>query len=241
MKSYRSLLESVHGNICGREDIEWSNFWYDRANGEDARRILLVGDSTSRMVRSRLAKELNEPVDLLGTSSGLHDSLFCSQVDAFFECGRRYDAVFIQLGNHSRVNDDGETYQTEDYDRFGRDLRALITFLQQYSDRIILETVFFCVKPLGKISSWIERTFRIKLEEYDENINSNSRQKNLMIRQVAQELGVELLDVNATMMNSNCMRIDHIHFERRTVHAIVKIMSGQLQTPYHNNKSVKER
>lgn len=241
MSNYRSLLESVHDNIQGREDIEWSNFWYDKANTNATQRILLVGDSTARMVRSRLAKALSTPVDLIGTSSGLHDALFCSQLDAFFEGGQRYDAIFIQLGNHSRINEEGKPYEAADYERYGGDLRALVTFLKQFTDRIILETVFFCVKPLGAFSSWIERTFRIKLEQYDETINSNTRQKNQIIRQVAQELDVELLDINDMMMQGNHMRIDHIHFERRAVHAIVKIMSGQLQTPYHNNKSVKVR
>lgn len=229
MISYRSLLESVHDSIVGREDIEWSNFWFDKANQNAGQRILLVGDSTARMVRSRLAKALSLPVDLFGTSSGLHDALFCSQIDAFFECGRRYDVIFVQLGNHSRINQDGNPYEATDYERYERDLRALITFLKQFSDRIILETVFFCVHPLGKFSAWLERFTRVKLEKYDETINSNTRQKNAVIRKVAAELGTELLDINDIMMKGNYMRIDHIHFERRAVHTIVGIMCQKLQ------------
>lgn len=229
MISYRSLLESVHDSIVGREDIEWSNFWFDKANQDSGQRILLVGDSTARMVRSRLAKALSLPVDLFGTSSGLHDALFCSQIDAFFECGRRYDVIFVQLGNHSRINQDGNPYEATDYERYERDLRALITFLKQFSDRIILETVFFCVHPLGKFRAWLERFTRVKLEKYDETINSNTRQKNAVIRKVAAELGTELLDINDIMMKGNYMRIDHIHFERRAVHTIVGIMCQKLQ------------
>lgn len=229
MISYRSLLESVHDNIVGREDIEWSNFWFDKANQDSKQRILLVGDSTARMVRSRLAKALSLPVDLFGTSSGLHDALFCSQIDAFFECGRRYDAIFVQLGNHSRINKDGDLYEATDYERYERDLRALITFLQQFSERIILETVFFCVHPLGAFSSWLEKVTRIKLEKYDETINCNTRRKNRAIMRVAADMHLELLDINDIMMKGNFMRVDHIHFERRAVHTIVGIMCQKLQ------------
>lgn len=42
-----------------REGTEWVNFWVDNANLEDnGRRILLVGDSTSRVIRRSLGQML---------------------------------------------------------------------------------------------------------------------------------------------------------------------------------------
>ena len=54
-----------------REQIEWCNFWYDNAVNSDAKRILIIGDSTARMVRSTLSKLLGRPVDLFATSSSI--------------------------------------------------------------------------------------------------------------------------------------------------------------------------
>lgn len=81
-----------------REEVEWSNFWRDRANEESNNRILLVGDSTARMVRSTLASLTGRPVDLLATSSGLHDSLFINQIDCFFSSMEyEYSHIFVQF------------------------------------------------------------------------------------------------------------------------------------------------
>lgn len=70
--------------LTEREDIEWPNFWIDRANDNSSKRILLIGDSTSRMIRSTFSKISGSPVDLLATSSALHDELFINQINAFF-------------------------------------------------------------------------------------------------------------------------------------------------------------
>ena len=56
-----------------REGTEWVNFWVDNANLEDnGRRILLVGDSTSRVIRRSLGLMLGgASVDLFATSAAL--------------------------------------------------------------------------------------------------------------------------------------------------------------------------
>lgn len=84
MERTMNYTVKTHDSINGRETTEWSNFWYDQANDSSEHRILLIGDSTVRMVRSQFAKMINCPVDMLGTSSGLHDILFVEQVNAFF-------------------------------------------------------------------------------------------------------------------------------------------------------------
>ena len=87
-----------------REEVEWNNFWRDRANEESNSRILLIGDSTARMVRSTLASLTGRPVDLFATSSGLHDSLFINQMDCFFSSIEyKYSHIFVQLGHHAEL------------------------------------------------------------------------------------------------------------------------------------------
>lgn len=48
--------------ICkksAREKLEWVNFWIDQSNEENVKkRILLVGDSTSRVIRRTMSEAL---------------------------------------------------------------------------------------------------------------------------------------------------------------------------------------
>lgn len=91
--------------LTEREDIEWSNFWIDRANVNSSKRILLIGDSTSRIIRSTFSKISDCPVDLLATSSALHDELFINQINAFFNQRKyKYETIFVQLGHHAVYN-----------------------------------------------------------------------------------------------------------------------------------------
>lgn len=101
---YSEIVRNNRTELSEREDLEWINFWWDHANSTGEKRILLIGDSTARMVRSTLGKILNQPVDLFATSSGLHDSLFINQVDCFYNAIEyKYDCIFVQLGHHAEL------------------------------------------------------------------------------------------------------------------------------------------
>lgn len=225
MKKYIDLIEDVHDNISGRERLEWSNFWYDSTNKDVSRRILLIGDSTVRMVRSTFAEKTGYAVDMLGVSSGMHDVFFQSQVDAFF-CSTKYKyiTIFVQIGHHSRVGDYGETYTEEDYSRFYRDMNALVTFLKQYCDNIVMLSVFFSVIPpksypgiIGSIAFRLRHYFP---EIYDETVNVVKKQKNAIICQIAKERGLPFCDINQIVMDTSKGRKnrfiheDHIHLEK---------------------------
>lgn len=91
--------------LTEREDIEWSNFWIDKANVYSSKRILLIGDSTSKIIRSTFSRISGWPVDLLATSSALHDELFINQINAFFNQSQyKYETIFVQLGHHAVYN-----------------------------------------------------------------------------------------------------------------------------------------
>ena len=118
-KAFKDMISCPYDGLTGREEIEWSNLWWDKANQKTNRRYLLVGDSTMRMVRSTFAKITNSPVDMIGSSSDVDDILFISLVDAFFSTNQyKYDAIFVQLGHHSRTSKDGGVFSNTDLQRF---------------------------------------------------------------------------------------------------------------------------
>lgn len=209
----------------GREGIEWSNFWYDQANTNTQHRVLLVGDSTSRMVRSAFAKKLGLPVDLFATSSALDDQLFINQLHCFFdESIYKYDVIFVQLGHHARTNKLGQDYQECDFLKFRKDLKMLIKYLKQFSDKVVLETIFYSVKPQNKFVLLLEKLGIIK-EKYDMAINSHKDRKNIIIKEIALETGCDFCDINKKMLGTRYIHKDHIHYESSARSVIISLLS----------------
>ena len=169
--------------LTEREDIEWSNFWIDRANDNSSKRILLIGDSTSRMIRSTFSKISGCPVDLLATSSALHDELFINQINAFFNQNKyKYETIFVQLGHHAVYNKMGGDYEENDYLIFENEYSALIEFLKQFTSNIILESILLTVVPY-KHFSYLYRKLRIK-EKEDVHANYIKIRKNEIIKKI---------------------------------------------------------
>ena len=228
MKKISEYIIRETDSIKGREEIEWSNFWYDGANKDSHFRLLLIGDSTARMIRSELAKQINAPVDLLGTSSGLHDRLFLKQVDCFFDQSTyKYDAIFIQLGHHSRINDNGLPYSELDYEIFKDDYRHFIEYLRQYTDNIIAESIFYSVLPKqgSEFIKKVRKKLKVK-EAYDDEVNSVKDMKNNCIRELCDEMGIPYLDINTYILRypKKYVHYDHIHFEDSAKKVIVEEM-----------------
>ena len=84
-----------------RERIEWSNFWWEEANKE-CKRILLVGDSVTRGYRSLLNiffEEYDYAVDLCAFSASITNTLTEKMLKCFFSISEySYELVGIQLG-----------------------------------------------------------------------------------------------------------------------------------------------
>lgn len=237
---YKELLDIISNGLTEREDIEWSNVWIDSANVETSVRYLLIGDSTMRMVRSTFASLTSCPVDMIGTSSNLNDKLFVDLIDTFFaDTIYRYDAIFVQLGHHGRVGADG-IYQEEDYAKFYSEFESLIKFLTQYSNKIIVESIFesYCVKNpfVTKIVKKIPRVgmlyrYGLLKETPDNRINSITNAKSEICRKVASIYGgaeVIFADVNSYMKNFSYYHIDHIHFENKAKIEIARFMKNYI-------------
>lgn len=133
MKKYRQCLRSavtVERNL--REDIEWSNYWWDSANVYAGECVCIIGDLTARMVRKTLGQVLGMPYDLFATSAGLHDELFVSQLDTFFETGyTKYKAIFVRMGHHAEIGRAGGSFEQSDYQNYYEDYLDLIEYLKR--------------------------------------------------------------------------------------------------------------
>lgn len=224
--------------ICkksAREKLEWVNFWIDQANEEEeGKRILLVGDSTSRVIRRTMSEVLGGiPVDLFATSAALRDVIYWDQLDDFFNHSiYKYNYIFVQVGNHSRINEEGSGPFTEyDYTRFHDDYTTLIKYLQNYCKRIILEPCYPMVIPkeYGRLKSnfrkAIHKYFKVKFyQQPNEEANAVSMKKNEIMHNVAQELSVPWCDINAYLDNTYYIRRDHIHYEYRANIPICKFL-----------------
>lgn len=231
---YREIIGNVYNGLSAREPLEWSNFWIDSANTKTQKRYLLIGDSTMRMIRSTLAKETKCPVDMIGTSSILDDILFVNQIDAFFDSTLyKYDTIFIQLGHHGRISKDGTKFTNDDLNKYGQDLICLIKFLKQYSNKIIIESIFDSVVKKHPLLCKLQikfplfndclRLFSYK-EIYDDIINNITNQKSILSEKIAKKNGCKYIDINEYMRQRNYYHIDHIHFENKAKSTIVQFM-----------------
>lgn len=215
-----------------RESIEWSNFWYDNANlkKRSSKRYLLIGDSTVRMVRSTFAKITKCSVDMLGTSSALDDVLFVNQLEAFFSnIIYKYDAIFVQLGHHGRISHHGGDYQDVDFAKYKEDFLKLIDFLKQYSDTIIVETIFDSVISKPGLMNLLMKKLNIIKEVEDDKINKCTKRKNQILLSLNEDQdlfdGVKILDINNLAKEKHFYRIDHIHFESKAKKYIAQEMA----------------
>ena len=225
-KLFKDYINTSYNLYSYREDIEWANFWIDKANQKVTKRILLIGDSTARMIRSTLSKFLNVPVDLFASSSALDDVLFVNQIDDFFCTNTyNYDLIFVQIGHHSRMAKDGSVYTDEDYDTFMHSYESLLLFLKQYSDMVIAEPVFLSYLPLPPFYKLLYLLHVPYKENKDDKVNYIKERKNMLIKQAAQKQNVILFDIVSFAENSNLYHSDHIHYHKRSVKLIAKEMA----------------
>ena len=112
MNRFNDYVPFLFSSPSGRENVEWCNFWFDQANSTGLQqRILLIGSSTQRKLRSLISKAYKCPVDLFASSAPLHDSMFACQLDAFFMNDFKYDKIFVQVGCHNIIHDGGIIHQ----------------------------------------------------------------------------------------------------------------------------------
>lgn len=202
-KTYKEMLEDKNFKQPEREELEWSNFWYNiKDEYKSGKRILLMGDSNMRMVRSRLQKAISCPTDLFATSSSFADKLFASQVDAFFcDNTKHYDAIMVQYGYHSLFSKGNVYYTDEDYEAFEKTYLILIEYLKQFTSKIVICSSFFAViPPKNKLEELLKR-FRFRRELFNNEKNEVISNKNRIAESVARKSSCSYLDIN-TIINT---------------------------------------
>lgn len=216
-----------------KEETEWSNFWYDKANSNSEKRVLLVGDSVARQIRRTLASDLNHPVDLFATSAALRDTLYWDQWECFFKSGLySYDVIFVWVGNHSRISEDGNSLFTEyDYKRFEDDFEFLLEKCLERSHNVIVLSTLHMYK-WRRYNTDIERIRRklmLKPKEYLNDIeNIVVENKNLIMERVAKRRGIKFYDIDKDLMESKYWHVDFIHYIPESNRFICRIMEGLL-------------
>ena len=224
MKTYRELLKKIYNNIEDREPIEWGNTWIDKPYTNDTKRILLVGESTSRMVRSTLARISGYAVDMIGTSSRIDDELFVNQIDSYFNNFLyKYDAIVIQIGHHGREQRKDNTSIKQDEEQFREAFDTLLTYLKGISSNITVETIFDSIIPNKKWHKFFLHRGWMK-EKKDDEINNITSLRNRIMREVAEKHGVKFLDINPIVDSTRYIHIDHTHFEDSAKPYIAKEM-----------------
>ena len=214
MKTYREHLKKIYNNIEDREQIEWGNSWIDNANTNN-KRILLIGESTVRMVRSVLACISGYSVDMIGTSSRLDDELFVNQIDSFFNNFiYKYDAILVQIGHHGIKKRSSNATIEQDEAEYRDAFDALLTYLKGKSNNITVETIFDSVIPNKKWHEFFIHRGWMR-ETKDNNINKTTNRRNEIMREVALKHGVKFFDINPIVDKKRFIHIDHTHFENK--------------------------
>lgn len=227
------MKEEYLNSYSDKENTEWCNFWYDKANTKSDRRILFVGDSVARQVRRTMSEMTGCPVDLFATSAALRDKMFWDQWNCFFRNGLyQYDAIFIWVGNHSRMSEDGKSlYREPDYERFKMDFRTLVRKCEERSSKIIILSTLhmFEIKQHNKFLQIALRKLMLKLnEKLNATDNVVVEGKNRIMEEVAKEFDFIFHDIDADLMSSKFCHKDFIHYFPESNKYVAEILIEQL-------------
>lgn len=192
------------------------------------------------MVRRSLEEVAGKSVDFLGTSSGLHDLLFCSQLEAFLsplkDSNEKYDVCYFWMGYHSLINDEGETYNEADYNRFEQDIETVIDHIRKYCKRIVICSSLYPYIKKYKGALWYRLWYHLKplsrigLEIVNEKDASIISRKNEILQKISVAKGLPFCDINGYMENlrkhyrTRCIHFDTIHYEKKAYPIIAKLL-----------------
>lgn len=190
--------------IQNRKRIEWSNFWWENAN-KDCSRILLLGDSVTRGYRSSLNgifENTGYVVDLCAFSASITDGMTDKMIDGFFSFQEySYEYIGIQLGGQH-----GFTLQCS--------LRE--------EDRHLYKMNFqrYALKLRNKCKNMFFISYTPTV--INENLNMDNRKRNKelitrneIVKEVADEMECLYIDIWDKLLHKKCQHVDGIHFDRK--------------------------
>lgn len=183
-------------NIENREEIEWLNVWYPHGNQERSR-YLLIGDSVTRAIRSRLEILLpGSSIDLFAASFSVADDLFWAYLRGFLSCkDYEYSAVIIDYGFHHGFSLMCCENQ-EDYIIFNCKYQEIVKACKSVCDNVVLMT--------GTAFA-------------DERLEREIITRNSIVKIIARENECHIIDLYEHMKSkrNHFSYIDNVHFEER--------------------------
>lgn len=202
-----TILESANGSEISvrinREKVEWTNCWWSEAN-KITKRILLVGDSVTRSVRSCLERYMfgQYAVDLFATSFSIMDSLFWKHLRCFMDTAEyAYSCIIVQCGvQHGLFQDCVGTQK--DKDDFKLKYIELLDFLNKYCPNIICMT----------------NNARMQEPEWtmtDCGLDEEILCRNNIIKDVGKQFGVKIFEFYNIVHSGKHRYVDHVHLEKK--------------------------
>ncbi|MBD5522366.1 MAG: hypothetical protein HDR03_14275 [Lachnospiraceae bacterium] len=170
--------------IAWRENIEWSNIWWEKANDVKLNRIALLGDSVTRAFRGKLNRRLEGRyvVDICASSSQITDSLLWKEYKFFFECNEwKYSKIFLHTGGqhgHGR-----QCCLDKEYcELFRKSYRAMVNSVYKYCSDI-------------SIISYTPTVEKDNLEELNDIRNRKLVARNEIVSDIAEEFSIPYIDI----------------------------------------------
>lgn len=187
-----------------REEIEWINTWWSKANTNN-RRGLLIGDSTIRQLRGSIEVLLinSYAVDLFASSFSIHDKRLVDCIDLMFNNNEyQYDFIILNYGGHhgfSRLCSES----LEVYAAYQEEYEKLLKYLMEKCKKVV------CMTGTSEV-----------LDE-DVNVIDQIREQEIIIRnrivqEVAGQNAVDVFDLYSLMKKNRDVYSyhDRQHFNR---------------------------
>lgn len=167
------------------EQYEWSDFWWEEAD-KNGKRVLLIGDSQTRGLRQFCKNALGEIyVDMLATSKCVDNPDFMREVKYIVE-GNAYDVVCFSHGLHGwHLDDDG----------YRKACSEAFQYLKCKIGKVIVENCLPVALPGGGFVEDCER-------------NPIVLRRNDILKNLAAENGVEFIDLYSVAYGKPEIRVD---------------------------------
>lgn len=177
------------------EKYEWMDFWWDNADAE-GKRVLLIGDSISRDGYYHIVKERLDGkylVDRCSISTGVDNPAIYKAIDLFIkDSAFKYDYIHFNNGLHACYIPEGE---------FGAHFERVA--------RYIIETA-----PESKLILGLCTPYRINPDESGfGDFNSEVIKRNEEIKKVGEKLGIKVNDLYSCIVDGGIMTYDGLHYK----------------------------
>lgn len=187
-----------------REEIEWINCWWSDAN-QEIERILLIGDSVTRALRSSLEYYMfgQCAVDLFAASFSLSDPLFWKHLSCFIESLEyTYKCIIVQYGVQ--------------HDRFRKcsiSAEERQCFKTQYI-RLLKLLIHLC--PTVFLMTGNSNVDKNQPDKIDKEIEPEITCRNSIIKEVGELFHCDLFDFYLLAHNSDYKFVDNIHLDKNS-------------------------